>query len=550
MDAADTPNTPFSPVPGKKFPSEYKTIKCTYEGCTKTFNRPARLAAHLRSHANERPFICKYEGCDKAYIEEKHLKQHIKGSHTHEREYTCDWEGCDKGFLTATRLRRHKDAHQGHERFRCTSYPPCNATFRKHQTLQRHIRAEHLDLAPFPCTHVDPDTNELCKAGFDASSGLKKHVEKAHGAATFLCEECNIPGKFLEDGTPASLAFTTNAKLQAHIKKEHATCIFCDRKCSSQQLLQKHIESQHSGSTLEERKNIPCEYPGCPKTFTKKANLQVHMRTVHDGQRFICGTFDVSKTADLSSWDGKDACGKDFVSKVNLEDHIRTLHLGLLSLLNARGGRNNKNSAQPRRFARKAPEQTEIEELAGFDSRRTIDCVVQGCPHKFMREYDLQTHVRIHHQNVDFLGGDDMNIGMGMDMNLGDFDFSNTNTGDLPNPSFMNEGANMDMSTLDLGMDMIDPALEPSLFSFDGLQAERSRAVETSVEASATTSATASVNGWESADMALDWEIQREVLEGGPFWIGAEEDGQEVAGMEEWQRELADMRWLIDREGL
>ncbi|KAI9645896.1 hypothetical protein NHQ30_005333 [Ciborinia camelliae] len=550
MEAADTPNTPFSPAPGKKFPSEYKTIKCTYEGCTKTFNRPARLAAHLRSHANERPFVCTYEGCDKAYIEEKHLKQHIKGSHTHEREYTCDWEGCGKSFLTATRLRRHKDAHEGHERFRCTSYPPCNQTFRKHQTLQRHIRSDHLDLAPFPCTHVDPITNELCKAGFDASGGLKKHMERTHGAATFLCEECTVPGKFHEDGAPVPLAFTTNAKLQAHIKKEHANCMFCDRKCSSQQLLQKHIDTQHSGTTLEERKNIACEYPGCPKTFTKRANLQVHMRTVHDGQRFICGTFDVSQVPDLVSWDGSDSCGKDFVSKVNLEDHVRTLHLGLPSLLNAKGRR--KTKPQPNRSSRKAPEQTEIEELAGYDSRRTIDCVVEGCPHKFMREYDFHMHMRINHQDVSFMDDqDDLNMNMNM---LGDFTY--TNTGELPSLDFMNEGTGMGMSNLDMGMDMIDPALQTPDFNLDTPGAG---------SAVASASVAPSINGWDhadgganvgaevGADMDLDWEFQRQALEGGQFWIGAEGD-EDVPpipeGMEEWQKEQVEMRRLIDGVGL
>ncbi|KAA8567560.1 hypothetical protein EYC84_008035 [Monilinia fructicola] len=552
MEAADTPLTPFSPAPGKKFPSEYKTIKCTYEGCTKTFNRPARLAAHLRSHANERPFICSYEGCDKAYIEEKHLKQHIKGSHTHEREYTCDWEGCSKSFLTATRLRRHKDAHQGHERFRCTSYPPCNQTFRKHQTLQRHIRSDHLDLAPFPCTYIDPITNELCKAGFDASGGLKKHMERAHGAATFLCEECTVPGKFHQDGSPVPLAFTTNAKLQAHIKKEHANCMFCDRKCSSQQLLQKHIETQHSGSTLEERKNIPCEYPGCPKTFTKRANLQVHIRTVHDGQRFICGTFDVSQTADLVSWDGSDACGKDFVSKVNLEDHVRTLHLGLPSLLNAKGRR--KNTSQSRRSSRRDPEQTEIEELAGFDSRRNIDCVVQGCPHKFMREYDFHIHMRINHQDVNVMDGQDgmnmdmnMNLNMSMNMNMtGDFDFTTTNSGELPSLDFLNDGTGVDMNHLDIGMNMIDPALQ---FNPQDVSAP--------APGSGVPSVAPSMSGWDNpdveaavgADMDLDWEIQRQALEGGEFWIGGEEQ-QCPEGIEEWQRDQVEMRRLIDGAAL
>jgi len=196
---ADTPVTPFSPG-RKKFPSELKTIKCTWEGCIKTFNRPARLTAHLRSHTGERPFVCTYEGCDKAYLTDKHLQTHIKGSHTHEKKYACDWEGCDKSFLTSTRLKRHKEAHKGHDRFRCTGYPPCNQTFRKHNTLQRHIRSDHLELAPYPCTYIDPITGEACNAGFDGSVGLRKHEERVHGAAQFFCPQCIVEGAFTPDG--------------------------------------------------------------------------------------------------------------------------------------------------------------------------------------------------------------------------------------------------------------------------------------------------------------------------------------------------------------
>ncbi|KAF3354138.1 hypothetical protein VdG1_00395 [Verticillium dahliae VDG1] len=127
----------------RKFPSDFKTIKCTYPDCEKTFNRPARLAAHLRSHTDDRPYKCTHDGCGKTYREEKHLRQHVKGSHSQERSYVCTTEDCGKSFLTATRLRRHQEVHAGQNRFRCRDYPPCDQSFRKHNTLQRHIRAEH-----------------------------------------------------------------------------------------------------------------------------------------------------------------------------------------------------------------------------------------------------------------------------------------------------------------------------------------------------------------------------------------------------------------------
>ena len=392
--SADTPNTPFSPG-RKRFPSDLKTIKCTYEGCPKTFNRPARLTAHLRSHTNERPYVCKHEGCDKAYMDEKHLKAHIKGSHTTERSYQCQWQGCGKSFLTSTRLNRHRAVHEGKNRFVCTEYAPCNQTFRKHQTLQRHIRSDHLELAPYPCTFVDPTTNIPCNAGFDGAGGLRKHQDKVHRLPQFFCPECLEPNMVNLDGTPMHLGFVSDTMLQAHIRKEHAKCPFCDLHCSSRRGLERHVESQHSGTTVEERKNIPCTWDGCPKTFTKKYNRDQHVLTAHEGQRYICGTFDVSDTADIAHWDESDACEKDFYSKANLEDHVRTAHLGLQSLINSKRKKSELKEE-------KATMPSELEQLTGTayenDQRRTIACFMPNCAHKFIRDYDLQNHLRGNHR--------------------------------------------------------------------------------------------------------------------------------------------------------
>jgi general transcription factor IIIA len=500
LETAETPITPFSPG-RKKFPSELKTIKCTVEGCPKTFNRPARLASHLRSHANVRPFVCNFDGCDKSYIEEKHLKQHVKGSHTHERSYHCDWEGCSKSFLTATRLRRHKLAHEGHDRFRCTTYPPCNETFRKHQTLQRHIRSEHLELAPFQCTHIDPITGVACNAGFDGGSGLRKHEDRVHGMPRYFCPECVIPGSMGADGSALNIGFTTEAQLQAHIKKEHANCPFCDRRCASQSALEKHIESQHSGTTLAQRKNIPCTYLGCAKTFTKKSNLTVHIRTAHIGERYICGTFDVCNIPDLAPFDTSNGCGKDFVSKANLEDHVRTAHLGLPSVINAKRKRsipvpdddddeyNPAGTSRKRRKGKKIFEQpSAFDELTGAvyddDERRTIPCTVPGCRHKFMREYDLEVHLRTKQHNPPATSAN-----------------MESNTASMADQAFLSRG----------------------LIEEDGAEANL---------------------GGMYSPAFTDWEMQEQALAGGPFWVGA--DAMAGSLPDQWAQDEMDMRRLID----
>ncbi|KAK4459507.1 hypothetical protein QBC42DRAFT_307802 [Cladorrhinum samala] len=368
----------------RRFPSDLKTIRCTHPGCTKTFNRPARLTAHLRSHTNDRQFRCPYPDCDKDYLEEKHLTQHIKGSHTHEKKYVCAEEGCGKAFVTATRLRRHALVHEGAEKYRCKGYDDCNLSFRKHQTLQRHIRVAHLGLKPFLCMTDGCDTH-----GFDSAGALRRHVERDHGIIRFWCDECAD-----EEGSKAG--FTTLLLLKSHAR-EHIRCAFCPeiKSFRGQSAYERHMDIYHSGATVEDRKTVSCEWPGCDKKFTRVSNMNTHYRTAHEGRRFVCGQFDTYTTLDIADWNWREeGCGDEFISRMKLEEHVRYVHLG-----------------------RKRPEKTypvpvsagpgEVDELtAGLSA---LVCPTEGCPAKFLRHADLSKHVRDEHQDnsgLDYLDQD------------------------------------------------------------------------------------------------------------------------------------------------
>ena len=114
-----TPSAASTPKP--KHASETKKYPCTHSDCPKLFNRPAKLADHMRSHSGDRPFKCAYDGCDKSFMRRTSLKDHIQSLHTCVRDYACQWEGCDKKFRTSTKLKRHIAIHEGHERFRVES---------------------------------------------------------------------------------------------------------------------------------------------------------------------------------------------------------------------------------------------------------------------------------------------------------------------------------------------------------------------------------------------------------------------------------------------
>jgi general transcription factor IIIA len=395
-----TPITPFSPS-RKLFPSQLKTIKCTFGGCTKTFNRPARLAAHLRSHNNERSFVCKYEECDKGYFRKEHLDQHILGAHTKERVHKCNWEGCDKSFMTGSRLKRHLETHEGHERFRCTGFPPCNQTFRKHQTLERHIRTDHFDLVPFPCTFVDPVTGRACDAGFDQGGSLRRHEDRVHGPLRFWCDECSAEPN--SDGSPKKVGFRTKVELNKHITWDHVTCSFCDFRSSSQNQLEIHVESSHiqtGKAALDDEKPFPCTYPDCGKRFTRNSNLTAHTRSVHEGIRFTCcpepPTFSYNDPQ-VAHWSGLNSCGRGFATKANLEDHIRTQHLGLPTVINANRPKISKANKKRRDKAAEP-----VDRLTGaayeHDPARNIPCLVEGCSWMFTRDFDLGLHLASKHK--------------------------------------------------------------------------------------------------------------------------------------------------------
>ncbi|KAG9236681.1 hypothetical protein BJ875DRAFT_213055 [Amylocarpus encephaloides] len=512
-NGADTPLTPLSPT-RKKFPSELKSLKCTHPRCGKTFNRPIRLESHMRTHADDRACVCPYPDCDKAYYEDKHLQQHIKGSHKQERKYICDWQGCGKSFLTGTRLRRHQATHQGVDRFTCTGYPPCNETFRKHNTLERHIRSIHLHLAPFPCTYVDPVTKAPCKAGFDGAIGLQKHEKRMHEEQPFVCTSCIAPHSFNSDGTPKLLGFSSDHQLQAHMRKEHANCPFCELKLSGQQQLQAHIDSQHSGKSIEERREYACEHTGCFKAFTRQSNLAAHVRTIHDGERFICGGFDVTPNPGLSIFHLGDGCGKDFVSKANLEDHIRTSHLGLRSVINS-----NRLAEAPSEmyYAEEVDEDyavittiskkksrkhqsSAIDDLIGnsqtSDPRRNKACPIPDCGHLFIREHDVELHLNTIH-----------------------FPPCHTSAGDPSQRSGDEPQSNAIMSPE-----------EWAAMTARQLQAEM-------------------LSNPLGAPTNVEMELEQQAKADGAFWFGADDfSPAETPGPDVWVRDEAEMRRLIDEE--
>ncbi|KAH8700602.1 putative C2H2 transcription factor [Talaromyces proteolyticus] len=398
-----TPGTPLS-VTSSKYPSELKTHLCPFDGCTKAFNRPARLQEHIRSHNNERIFKCTHNDCNKTFLRASHLNHHIKSAHTAVRDYVCERPGCGKTFVTGTRLRRHIAAHDGRDKFRCTEYPPCNETFRKHSTLNNHILLTHLNQKPYPCQYIHPVTGKKCEQAFESAAHLRGHENRAHTENRFICTECASGLGGFTDTTTENVAedvsfFSSYAELQAHIKSVHPpNCPQCPFICSSSRELRRHLEMSHGDVIIDEKRQFPCMVPGCGRSFTKKGNLTVHIRSVHEGEkRFVCGGTDLSTSKKVDGWTG-DGCGKRYGSKLALEEHVRTVHLGLL---NTKAERRELLGIKEAKCRSKKSNISTIALLTGEgyadETGRHIACLKDNCDYRFYREYDLWVHMQSKH---------------------------------------------------------------------------------------------------------------------------------------------------------
>lgn len=344
------------------------------------------------------------------------MVHHIKSAHSDVREFLCPREGCGKSFVTGTRLRRHQAVHDGADKFRC-GVAGCGQSFRKHGTLQKHTKLAHEGKIPFVCHALD-DEGEECGVGFDTAGRLKSHEGRVHGSKRFWCTECSpqVPSRdFTVGPAEEGTAFPTYAALQAHIIIEHPpTCLECGLQCKSHRDLKSHMDIRHSDLGVDERRTHACPEPGCGRGFTKKGNLTMHIKRVHEGKVFICGSVELSTLNNVEPWDGSDACGHVLKTKQTLEEHIRTAHLGLDYLRKHKRKEPDNGDNNPR--SRKKVTSALLRLTgAGYEngSGRDITCLIQDCKNRFMREYDLEMHLESHHGLSSFevqtlLGNEDL----------------------------------------------------------------------------------------------------------------------------------------------
>ena len=74
-------------------------------GCTKEFNRPDKLKAHIIAHAGAKPHRC--QTCGRAFTRRPHLREHER-CHAENFRFWC--ERCRQGFMRPNLLKQHNCA--------------------------------------------------------------------------------------------------------------------------------------------------------------------------------------------------------------------------------------------------------------------------------------------------------------------------------------------------------------------------------------------------------------------------------------------------------
>ncbi|AQK79145.1 Transcription factor IIIA [Zea mays] len=187
----------------------------------------------------------------------------------------CDVVRSKKCLLRAHVLEHHKDevdalggywegGDAGPRKEISRACEQCGMSFKKQAHLKQHMQSHSLEVN--------------CGKAFKYASKLKKH-EESHVQLEYTEVMCCEPG---------CMKFFSNMEcLKAHNQSCHQY-VQCDI-CGTKQLkknFQRH-HRMHEGSCVTER--VKCHIEDCKCSFSKKSNLDKHVKAVHEQRRpFVC----------------------------------------------------------------------------------------------------------------------------------------------------------------------------------------------------------------------------------------------------------------------
>ena len=288
-------------------------VKCFV--CLENFPSMVQKQQHLIQVHKEDAFLCLI--CQKAFDHEVILKSHIK--HTHPKSnILIKCEFCEKQFALEKALHFHQDQRHEDKLFHLEKsficpVAHCQKTFRKDTFLGLHLQASHksetadgIDLSKYP---IDSTLMVIKQTDLSESDGKVKAKPKLKEAScteelqVISKTQCTICGKLVPSKFLCS-------HMKKHEKSASYSCLKCDKTFQSNYYLTEHNLHLHSNRVFT------CPMENCGKSFKKRSVLQCHIQCIHTNRmRHHCSH-----------------CIKTFSMKADLLNHIKSVHDGLKEL--------------------------------------------------------------------------------------------------------------------------------------------------------------------------------------------------------------------------
>ncbi len=250
-------------------------------------------------------FVRRSDSLDEKNRDDDVPKEMLKSA---SKDYSCpvtNFYGCEicpERFRLEEDLKNHKMVHSGIKFFQCVI---CYKNFTKSSGLIRHS-AVHTGEKKFPC--------RMCDRSFTDSSGRYKHEKIKHNdldenklaLAAADSPVALVEGKMDEEQDWDLFSTekgneTVSLSFGATTLKNNEICHLCNKSFTKKGNLEAHMRV-HTRET-------PFQCGKCPKSFTQKGNLKAHMRVHTCETPFQCGK-----------------CPKFFNQKGNRDRHEKTQH--------------------------------------------------------------------------------------------------------------------------------------------------------------------------------------------------------------------------------
>lgn len=192
---------------------------------------------------------------------------------------------CSETFDTKAAIRKHtkssikcrkkqKQVSSASPKHECEG---CNKMFRLKCHLDRHRCANRILQVKFTCT--------VCKQEYSRIDRLNKHMKDKHNGKKAKkpkftkCKFCGIR---------VSRKFDLIRHIRAvHFSEKPHKCDDCGEMFAVKSNMLEHQKCVHNGDAAKAASKFPC--PNCDKKFTRRYNLDVHVKTVHEQKKlYVC----------------------------------------------------------------------------------------------------------------------------------------------------------------------------------------------------------------------------------------------------------------------